>query len=567
DQVLKFGPQGNLLSAFDGATTLAVNQHGEGKDKDDKGKGDDRRDENDEHGKSESITFKKPTGIAVDEDSKIYVADRDNNRVVVLSSAGVVMRSLGRTNPQGRFIPGNGAAAFNKPTGVAISSSRIAVADRNNGRVQVFDRGFAFLFDIKLDQAAPVPAGTSESHEDDDDDDENAGPFAVAWGPDGALYVTDEGNDRVLVFDAQGGLVASLGSEGSALGQFQSPKGAAVSALSYLYAADRANKRVQKFDPFRNAVMAFGSSLDLQQPTGLALDSSGFLYLTDRKTDRVLKLGLPAPTTVVTVAPSAGSKTKKGKMSRDGGKLTRPDRVTVDIPVGALAQELEISIEPEKTADPEEEGRKKRAKDDKKLAAVSEGVEYGPEGTIFNAPVTITLVYDPKALPAGAREEDLQVHYWNPGKSEWEAFPSSVDKELRTVSAKTLHFSLYQVMGSGSGVSVAPLAADPGFGLKAAYAFPNPVRGQGAVTIRVQPGLADSVEVRVYDVSGRKVHESSAFTDRGAFDDGNGLGAQFTYDHVWGVSGVGSGVYTYIVVARKAGQSDIRKTGRIGVVK
>lgn len=559
DQILKFGPQGDLLAVFDGTTILVADKHGG-----DNGKGNDKKAEKDESGASESITFKKPTGVAVDESSLVYVADRNNNRVVILSSAGVVMRSLGRTNPQGRFIPGTGAGEFNKPTGVAISPSRIAVADRNNGRVQVFDRGFSFLFDIKLDQGAPVPSGTSGS---DEDDDEIGGPFAVAWGPDGALYVTDEGNDRVLVFDPQGALLASIGSEGDALGQFELPKGAAVSALSYLYAADRANKRVQKFDPFRTAVMAFGSSLDLQQPTGLALDSAGFLYLADRTAERVLKLGLPAPTIVVSVAPSTGSKTKKGKVSSNGGKVTRADRVTVDIPAGALAQELEISIEPERTTDPEEESRKKRAKDDKKLAAVSEGVEYGPEGTVFNAPVTITLVYDPKALPAGAREEDLQVHYWNPVKSEWEAFPSTVDKELRTVSAKTLHFSLYQVMGSGTGVSIMPLAADPGFGLKAAYAFPNPVRGQGAVTIRVQPGLADSVEVRVYDVSGRKVHQSSAFTNRGAFDDGNGLGAQFTYEHVWGVSGVGSGVYTYIVVARKAGQSDIRKTGRIGVVK
>lgn len=559
DQILKFGPQGDLLAVFDGATILVADKHGG-----DKGKGNDKKGETAESGASESITFKKPTGVAVDETSSVYVADRNNNRVVILSSAGVVMRSLGRTNPQGRFIPGTGAGEFNKPTGVAISPSRIAVADRNNGRVQVFDRGLYFLFDIKLDQGAPVPSVTSGSEEDDD---EIGGPFAVAWGPDGALYVTDEGNDRVLVFDQQGALLASIGSEGDALGQFELPKGAAVSALSYLYAADRANKRVQKFDPFRTAVMAFGSSLDLQQPTGLALDSAGFLYLADRTADRVLKLGLPAPTTIVSVAPAAGSKTKKGKVSSNGGKLTRADRVTVEIPAGALAEELEISIEPERTSDPEEESRKKRAKEDMKLAAVSEGVEYGPEGTVFNAPVTLTLVYDPKALPAGAREEDLQVHYWNSGKSEWEAFPSTVDKELRTVSAKTLHFSLYQVMGSGTGVSIMPLAADPGFGLKAAYAFPNPVRGQSAVTIRVQPGLADSVEVRVYDISGRKVHQSSAFTNRGAFDDGNGLGAQFTYEHVWGVSGVGSGVYTYIVVARKAGQSDIRKTGRIGVVK
>ncbi|MEK7382001.1 MAG: hypothetical protein AAB262_01795, partial [Elusimicrobiota bacterium] len=137
-----------------------------------------------------------------------------------------------------------------------------------------------------------------------------------------------------------------------------------------------------------------------------------------------------------------------------------------------------------------------------------------------------------------------------------------------TIKAKTPHFSLYQVLGStGPATAAVPLSADASFGFKDMYAFPNPVRGQGPVTIRVQPGLADSITVRVYDVSGRKVHESSNFSDRGPFDDGNGKGPQYTYDHAWDVSGVGSGVYTYIVVAKKAGQADIRKTGRVGVIK
>ncbi len=134
--------------------------------------------------------------------------------------------------------------------------------------------------------------------------------------------------------------------------------------------------------------------------------------------------------------------------------------------------------------------------------------------------------------------------------------------------AKTTHFSLYQVFtGTATPAATLPLAADASFGLKAAYAFPNPARGAGAVTIRIQPGLADSVQVNVYDVSGRKVHSSSNFRDLGAFNDGNGLGAQFTYEHVWDLSGVGSGVYTFVVTATKGGERDIHRSGKIGVVK
>jgi hypothetical protein len=142
--------------------------------------------------------------------------------------------------------------------------------------------------------------------------------------------------------------------------------------------------------------------------------------------------------------------------------------------------------------------------------------------------------------------------------------PSTVDPVRHVVVALTSHFSLYQPLGVGVGPAA---TADTTFGLKAVYVFPNPARGVRSVTFRVQPGQADSVSVRVYDLAGRKIHESSDFTVNSSYDDGNGLGAQITYDHVWDISGVGSGVYYYVITAKKAGHADLHKSGRVGVVK
>ena len=142
-----------------------------------------------------------------------------------------------------------------------------------------------------------------------------------------------------------------------------------------------------------------------------------------------------------------------------------------------------------------------------------------------------------------------------------------MDKQNRTVTAKTTHFSLYQVFAASGSATVKPLAAaDPTFAFHDAYAFPNPVRGTSIVTIRIQPGLADSVSVHVYDLAGRRVHASADFT-QSIVDDGNGKGNQYTFYHVWSISGVGSGVYTYVITAKRAGASDLHKTGRIGVIK
>ncbi len=246
-----------------------------------------------------------------------------------------------------------------------------------------------------------------------------------------------------------------------------------------------------------------------------------------------------------------------------GGEVRRADRAGVQVPANALSENSDITVSQPDAVD--EAARQAVAANGGKAQA-SLPVAFGPEGTTFSEPVTITLPYDAVLVASqGLREEDLKVHYWNPRSQRWEDLPSTVDWAQKTVSAKTTHFSVYQVLGPGGGIGVA--AADAAFGFKAAYAFPNPSRSGAAVTFRVQPGLADSVTVRVYDVAGRKVHESSDFRSLGSFDDGNGLGVQFTYEHVWDVSGVGSGVYTFSVTARKAGEQDIRKTGKAGVIR
>lgn len=243
-----------------------------------------------------------------------------------------------------------------------------------------------------------------------------------------------------------------------------------------------------------------------------------------------------------------------------GGLVRRADRVAVSVPPAAMPQDLDISI-----AQPAPELAREDAAAGKGLRPASLPVAFGPEGTVFNAPVTITVPYDPVSLQeAGLREADLKVHYWNPRLNAWESLPSRVDVAARTVSAEVMHFSVYQVLGTGNGIGVAAVD-DAGF--RAAYAFPNPSHNGATITFRFQPGLADTVSLRIYDLSGRKIHDAGGFRYRGLFDDGNGLGAQHSYEFPWDVSGVGSGVYTFHLEAQRAGQDKIRKSGKVAVVK
>jgi DNA-binding beta-propeller fold protein YncE len=65
----------------------------------------------------------------------------------------------------------------------------------------------------------------------------------------GHVFVTDTGNKRVVVFDANGNYITQFGSAGVGDGQFDEPVGLAVDADGTVYVADTWNMRVQVFIP------------------------------------------------------------------------------------------------------------------------------------------------------------------------------------------------------------------------------------------------------------------------------------------------------------------------------
>ena len=75
--------------------------------------------------------FAKPTGVAVDKEGNLYVADTLNNRIEVFDADGVFIRTWGKN--------GDGPGYFARPKGVTIDSDgHVWVADGMQDRVQVF---------------------------------------------------------------------------------------------------------------------------------------------------------------------------------------------------------------------------------------------------------------------------------------------------------------------------------------------------------------------------------------------------------------------------------------------
>jgi len=104
-------------------------------------------------------------------------------------------------------------------------------------------------------------------------------PTDVAWDKAGNIYVADGyGNARVAKYEPSGKYIKSWGSRGSAQGQFNIVHGIAIDAQGNVYVADEGNHRIQVFDTEGTFKKEFQ---DIGTPTALCLTTGArpFLYV------------------------------------------------------------------------------------------------------------------------------------------------------------------------------------------------------------------------------------------------------------------------------------------------
>src|SRR6201994_1629543 len=89
--------------------------------------------------------FRQVTDMAWDAAGNTYISDGYvNSRVAKISKVGNWIKSWGE--------PGTGAGQFNTPHSIAVDNEgHVYVADRGNGRIQVFDGDGKYLREIRID--------------------------------------------------------------------------------------------------------------------------------------------------------------------------------------------------------------------------------------------------------------------------------------------------------------------------------------------------------------------------------------------------------------------------------
>lgn len=324
-----------------------------------------------------------PLGIAVDTSGGIYVADRNNHRVLYYSPDGdaTADRVYGQHGNFNAYIVnydgvgGSGAPSadtLNNPTYVALDSAGgIYVADRDNHRVlyyapdgdttadRVYGQFGSFVLNVVNNDGSGLISGVGIPSAD------NLGVYAltIAVDAEDGLYISDSSNHRVLYYAPGGDTTADrvygqFGSYASGVknndgmggsGQVSAeslnfPRGLAFDADGGVYIADRDNNRVLYFAPDGDTAAdrvygQFGSftsnvpnndgtggsgavSADsLSSPRALVIDSAGGLYVLDSNNHRVLYFAPDGDTTADWVFGQFGSFTT-GVPNNDGSGAT-----------------------------------------------------------------------------------------------------------------------------------------------------------------------------------------------------------------------------------------------------
>jgi sugar lactone lactonase YvrE len=250
-----------------------------------------------------------PTGVAVDADGLVYVADMEGEKIRKLDASGNSTTLAGNMTPG--FVDGTGGLAgtaeFAFPSGIATRGAGVYVADQDNNSIREVDKSSGVTTTVAGNGTPGFVDGTGGRS----GTAEFQSPMSIAVDAAGNIYVADYNNHRIRKIDPSGNATTLAGNgmpgfadgTGGATGtaRFHHPSGVAVDAAGNVYVADYDNDRIRKIDPSGNTITLAGNGVrgfadgslgeaEFAGPTGVAVDATGTVYVGDYLNDRVRKI-------------------------------------------------------------------------------------------------------------------------------------------------------------------------------------------------------------------------------------------------------------------------------------
>jgi len=265
------------------------------------------------NGTGTSAVLASPAALLSDGAGNLYFTDQATSRIRKVTQAGVVTTLAG--NGSSGYVEGTGTGAtFSWPQALSNGpSGTLMIADTNSQKIRSLSSANVSGFFAGSSQGTAGTVGTVAASI------KFYTPRGVLYyAPTTTTYVSDTGNNRIILLNSTGTISAIIGQVTGGLtngtgtaAKFNYPEGLAVDTSGNVYVADTQNHSIRKITQAGVVTTVAGTgisgyadgsaaSAQFKSPGALAVSSDGTVYVSDTGNHRIRKIATDG--TVSTVA-------------------------------------------------------------------------------------------------------------------------------------------------------------------------------------------------------------------------------------------------------------------------
>jgi hypothetical protein len=185
--------------------------------------------------------FKNASAFTITSGGILFVADAASDEIYKLDTLGNILKDVGGY--------GWDEGAFDQPADVFATPLSVYVADKNNHRIQTFDKDLNFI-------------SLLYKRESDNPDERFGYPLSAVTSNQGDLFILDSENKRILKFDLFGNFILNFGGFDSGNYALNNPKEMVVSPSNDLFVID--GKKIVIFDQYGNGINELQTEFELK---------------------------------------------------------------------------------------------------------------------------------------------------------------------------------------------------------------------------------------------------------------------------------------------------------------
>lgn len=197
----------------------------------------------------------------------LFITDSGTDKVYKYDSLGTYIQETGGY--------GWGEAAFDDPVDVFATTLNVYVSDKNNHRIQRFDKDLNFISELS-------------TRENDRSEERFGFPLGCVTSGQGDLFILDSENKRVLKFDLFGNFIQTLGGIDAGIYTLSNPTKLAVSPGNQVFVLD--DQKIVVFDNYGNGTGILDTEVKL---TGIRIISN-YMCVNSRDDIYISDLRKPA---------------------------------------------------------------------------------------------------------------------------------------------------------------------------------------------------------------------------------------------------------------------------------